>query len=152
MCETIGRSIVTLLERLVAKLLITYLSNNDLLSSLQSAYLPLLHLTQMALISDRQRRVGGTCTTYLSAAFDTVEHDILIRRLSQPYGITGVALDWFRIRALQLTSINIDNSAIWQNRYSDRSCSSCTPLISLERHHLLPHLYADDCRPTDTTR
>ena len=32
----------------------------------------------------------------LSAAFDTVDHDILIRRLQTSYGVTGRALEWIR--------------------------------------------------------
>jgi len=32
----------------------------------------------------------------LSAVFDTVDHDILLRRLQTSFGIDGVALDWFR--------------------------------------------------------
>ena len=32
----------------------------------------------------------------LSAAFDTVDHNILIRRLETSFGITGPALEWFR--------------------------------------------------------
>ena len=32
----------------------------------------------------------------LSAAFDTVDHDILLRRLQTSFGIDGVALDWFQ--------------------------------------------------------
>ena len=32
----------------------------------------------------------------LSAAFDTIDHDILVSRLCNVYGITGNALDWFR--------------------------------------------------------
>ena len=32
----------------------------------------------------------------LSAAFDTVDHRVLLRRLEVTYGITGTALQWFR--------------------------------------------------------
>ena len=31
----------------------------------------------------------------LSAAFDTIDHDIWLSRLCNAYGITGNALDWF---------------------------------------------------------
>jgi len=32
----------------------------------------------------------------LSAAFDTVDHDVLLQRLSITYGIDGIACMWFR--------------------------------------------------------
>ena len=32
----------------------------------------------------------------LSAAFDTIDHDLLLRRLSSKFGITDTALNWFR--------------------------------------------------------
>ena len=32
----------------------------------------------------------------LSAAFDTVDHDILLTRLHSKYSISGIALEWFR--------------------------------------------------------
>ena len=58
------------LERLVAKQLITYLGNNDLLPSLQSACLP-LHSTETALIKVTQRSTKASwrhlhCLTFSS--------------------------------------------------------------------------------------
>ena len=32
---------------------------------------------------------------YISAAFDTVDHNILHRRLETSFGVTGAALKWF---------------------------------------------------------
>ena len=36
------------------------------------------------------------CLLDLSAAFDTIDHDILITRLSSWFGIHGSALSWFK--------------------------------------------------------
>ena len=32
----------------------------------------------------------------LSAAFDTIDHTILLRRLADSFGVTGKTLDWFK--------------------------------------------------------
>ena len=93
----------------------------------------------------------------LSAAFDTIDHDILITRLSTWYGISGTALSWF-------TSYLTDRRQAIKigNCFSDMLPTSCgvpqgsvlgpllftlytTPLSSVIQSHNLDHyLYADD--------
>ena len=43
-----------------------------------------------------ERRVTILDLSDLSAAFDTVVHDILLHRLCHRFGVTGRDLDWFR--------------------------------------------------------
>jgi hypothetical protein len=77
-----------LLERLVVRQLMDYLRSNDVLPSCQSAYRP-FHSTETAVLrvlSDILKAVdswdvAALVLLDLSAAFDTVDHDILLRRL-----------------------------------------------------------------------
>ena len=74
-----------------------HLINNSLFDPLQSAYRD-KHSTETALIKV-QNDAGSSAILLmldLSAAFDTIDHDILLSRLCNVYGITGDALDWFR--------------------------------------------------------
>src|SRR5260221_1313744 len=77
-----------LLERLVAKQLLSYIATSRLLPDLQSAYRA-HHSTETAVLkvlSDILRSLDGgnialLALLDLSAAFDTVDHAILLRRL-----------------------------------------------------------------------
>ena len=70
---------------------------------LQSAYRP-HHSTETALLrvkTDILKAMDNqevTCLVLLdlSAAFDTVDHKILLERLENYFGITGTALQWIR--------------------------------------------------------
>ena len=80
-----------------------YLRDNDLEESLQSAY-KTFHSTETALVKVHNDIVSATDNhSYivsllldLSAAFDTVDHKILLQRLSCRFGINGKSLRWFK--------------------------------------------------------
>jgi len=85
-----------LLERLVARQLVNYLNTARLLPDLQSAYRA-HHSTETAVtkvLSDILTAldtgdIGMLTLLDLSAAFDTVDHNILLRRLAVSYGLGG---------------------------------------------------------------
>jgi hypothetical protein len=52
----------------------------------------------------------------LSAAFDTIDHRILIDRLSNTYGIKGTALDWFRSYVSNRTQSIIINETVSEKK------------------------------------
>ena len=91
-----------MIERVVAKDFFNYLNVNDLMPVCQSGYRH-LHSTETALLqvlSDLFAATDDHKTSLLafldmSAAFDCVDHDILLKRLSCSFGITGTVLLWF---------------------------------------------------------
>ena len=92
-----------LLERLVAMQVIDHLQSNNLLPEQQSAYRPgfstetaILRVLSDILQAVDERDVAALALFDLSAAFDTVDHNILLQRLQSSYGFDGLALQWFR--------------------------------------------------------
>ena len=91
-----------LIERVVARRMNEYLSIFDLLPPFQSAYRE-HHSTEIALLrvfNDLLETVDrGEAALLalldLSAAFDTVDHHILLRQLREDFKITGTPLAWF---------------------------------------------------------
>ena len=92
-----------LLERLVARQLLRFLTSANLLPSLQSGFRPghstetaILHVISELLLAVDHGDFAALTLLDLSAAFDTVDHDILIKRLQASFGIDGCALKWFQ--------------------------------------------------------
>ena len=151
-------------ERVVAKQLTHHLHNNNLLEPLQSAYKP-QHSTETALIKVQNDILlaldKNKCVILLlldlSAAFDTVDHQTLLHRLDNLYGITGTALEWFTsylTRRKQFVAINNVNSYSCPLNCGVPQGSVLGPILYslytaplgyiFRRHDVLFHLYADD--------
>ena len=88
-------------ERLVCRQFVAYLEEHDLLPRLQSAYRKLhstetsiLKLTCDALLAADLGNITLLGLLGLSAAFDTVDHSILISRLQSTFGIHATVLSW----------------------------------------------------------
>ena len=88
-------------EKLALSQLTEYLHSNNLFPSTQSAYRP-AHSTETALLrisNDLLQaldsgKVSLLTLLDLSSAFDTIDHQILLKRLSHSFGITDSALSW----------------------------------------------------------
>jgi len=89
------------IEKLVCRQLISFFERLKLLSCLQCAYRKqhstatavLKVITDVLQAADRGE-VTLLCMLDLSAAFDTVDHEILLDRLRRSYGVDGTALSW----------------------------------------------------------
>ena len=150
-----------ILEKVVASRLRSHISSNCLSNVSQSAYkefhseTALLKVHNDVTLNIDKGKV--TALTLLSAAFDTIDHAILIKRLSLWYGISGTALSWF------LSYLTGRHQTIKiANCFSAAFPTSCgvpqgsvlgpllftlytTPLSSvIQNHNLDHHLYADD--------
>ena len=90
-----------LLERLVVRQFVTYLDTHRLLSATQSGFRRGHSTETIRVLSDLLDAVdrGDTAAPVLidlSAAFDTVDHEILLERLRITFGVDSCALSWFR--------------------------------------------------------
>ena len=92
-----------LTERLVKNRITDYLSQNNLLNSFQSAYTK-FHSTETTLLAVHDylirsmslQKITALCLLDLSAAFDTIDHSILLHRLSTWFGINNTPLQWIK--------------------------------------------------------
>ena len=92
-----------LLERVVLNQLNDYLNSNDLYCPVQSGYRP-HHSCETLLVRmtddiNREIQAGNIVIVILldlSAAFDTIDHDVLMEKLLKDYGIRGKAFAWMK--------------------------------------------------------
>ena len=152
------------IECIVAGKLKDHLLEHDLNEQFQSAY-QRGHSTETALLKVKsdilrevdQGRVVLLAMLDLTAAFDTINHETLIRRLNITFGVSGSPLDWFK------SYIQHRNSRVCiGNALSDEVHLECgTPQGSImgplqftsyiqpigkiiRKHKLCFHIYADD--------
>jgi hypothetical protein len=153
-----------LLEKVAVKQITGYKKDNNLYSVFQSAYRE-YHSTETALVKimddvlnslDRQKCVMLVMLD-LSAAFDTIEHQILIERLQADFNVIGTPLSWMRsylsnrTQAVVVEGVSSEElelsvglpqgSSVGPSEYVTYS----TPVFSIvERFGINVHMYADD--------
>ena len=93
-----------ILEKVVANHLNSHINSSRLSNRYQSVYKK-IHSTETALLkihnfilsSMDNGKVAALTLLDLSAAFDTIDHTILLRRLNEWFRVTGKALDCFKV-------------------------------------------------------
>jgi len=151
-------------ERVVKNRLTSHLSTNNLLNSYQSAYTKhystestLLAVHDHILKFMSEQKVTALCLFNLSAAFDTIDHSILLHRLSSWFGFDGKVISWltsYLSSSSFVVSINSISSAHSPLRQGVSQGSVLGPLLfilySTPLSSLISdssvghHLFADD--------
>ena len=122
------------------------------------------HSTETAILMVQNDVIAGLntgkCTVLgsldLSAAFDTVDHQILLKRMLHTYGIDGTAWCWFESYLVNRTTKVRINEALSSSRALECSVPQGSKII--KQHGLNYHYYADDiqmdmqCRDNDIDR
>jgi len=144
-----------IIERVVKSRLMDHLTSNSLLNSYQSAYCKhhstetaLLYIHDCLISAVGSQKVSCLCLLDLSAAFDTIDHDILITRLSSWFGIHGLfSAGSSHIYHLAASVLNVKPTcppgthppAVSPKALSlVHYASSCTPLLSVPSFPLVP--------------
>jgi len=153
-----------ILERHVASQLKSHLNLHNLYEPFQSGFrskhsteTALLKITNDILLSADSGFLTILILLDLSAAFDTINHSILLSRLHHSVGITGPALSWFTSYLSdrhQFIAINNCNSSTSPVSHGVPQGSVLGPLLFIiyilplgqiiRRHGLNFHCYADD--------
>jgi hypothetical protein len=153
-----------LLERVIYNRLIMHLNTFSSLSPFQSAYrkfhsveTALLRIQNDLLLAIEKCQITALILLDLSAAFDTIDHDILLTRLTSTFGICGPTLEILTSYLQNRTQFVIVNSLSSETAHLTTGVpqgSVLGPLLfslyTTPLSHLLDdssvsfHLYADD--------
>ena len=157
-------AIEKILEKCVHKQLTLYLENNSLLSKFQSGYrrnfscetaITRIH-NDILLMIDKKTNILLTFFD-LSAAFDTVNHRLLLKKLQQSYGIEQNVLSWiqsyltdrsFKVRVRNdesencLLQIGVPQGSILGPILFILYTKSLETVVS--KYNISVHFYADD--------
>ena len=153
-----------ILEKVVLHKLLSHLQENNLSNPFQSAYRAghstetiLLRIVNDILSALDNDNISVLLLLGLSAAVDTIDHQILLSRLNSVFGIQSIALQWFHSYLsdrYQSTSVNNSSSSPSQLMYGVPQGSVLgpilfvlytTPFSDIIANHSVNHqLFADD--------
>lgn len=153
-----------LTERAVSDQVHVHMVTNDLYPSAQSSYrrnhsteTALLKVKNDLLMNMNKQHVSLLVLLDMSAAFDTVDHGIMLERLSSKLGLSGTVISWFQSylsERSQRVSIRGSVSEKFDVRYGVPQGSCLGPLLFtiyasklfdvIQSHLPDAHCYADD--------
>ncbi|KAK7111255.1 hypothetical protein V1264_010921 [Littorina saxatilis] len=153
-----------IIEKVVLSQLSAHLTSNNLFNPLQSAYrsghsteTALVKIVNDLLLALDKGKVAILTLLDLSAAFDTIDHGLLISRLEHVFGVSDSVLLWFSSylsNRTQTVSINNSTSDPALLRYGVPQGSVLGPVLFvlyttpladiMASHSVLHHSYADD--------